>query len=48
MKYENLHTYFKTRIAGGNFLVNFFVVIIIDIHQLNLGPLGILEFLVEN
>jgi hypothetical protein len=31
-----------------SFLVNFFVIIIIDIHQLNLGPFGSLEFLVEN
>jgi len=28
--------------------VNFFVVTIIDIHQMNLGPFGHLNFLVEN
>jgi hypothetical protein len=28
--------------------MNFFVVTIIDIHQLNLGPFGSLRFLVEN
>ncbi len=28
--------------------MNFFVVIIIDIHNLNLGPLGNLEFLAQN
>jgi hypothetical protein len=30
------------------FLANLFVVIIIDIHQLNLGPFGSLNYLVKN
>ncbi len=28
--------------------MNFFVVTIIDLHQMNLGPFGSLKFLVEN
>jgi hypothetical protein len=45
MKYEKLHTYFKTKVVGGFF---WFVVTIIDIYQMNLGPFGSLNFLVEN
>jgi len=37
-KFEKLHIYFKTRIVGGSFGQNFFMVNYIEIHQLNLGP----------
>jgi hypothetical protein len=46
-KFIKLHTYFKTKVVV-EFLANFFVVIIIDIHQLNLGPFGSLNYLVKN
>jgi hypothetical protein len=46
-KYEKLHTYFKTRVVSGifgEFLCGHYY----DIHQMNLGPFGSLNFLVEN
>jgi len=46
-EYENCIHISKLRLWV-EFFVEIFVVTIIDIHQLNLGPFGSLKFLVEN
>jgi len=46
--YEKLQIYFKTKVMGGNFVMNFLMVSDIDVHQLNLRPFRNLEILVEN
>ncbi len=35
-EFENLNTYFKTKVVDG-ILVNFFMMYDVDIHQLHLG-----------
>jgi hypothetical protein len=46
IEYEKLQIYFKIKVYGWNFVINFLVVNDIDVHELNLRPFRILQFLV--